>query len=57
VLLDQFLVRLFITIGVVWLTQVILSALKIKEPASNIIFIVVLLIMLVFLVIGSRFMV
>lgn len=56
-LLDQFLVRLFITIGVVWLTQVILSALKIKEPASNIIFIVVLLIMLVFLVIGSRFMV
>lgn len=54
--MDSFLVRLLITIGIVWLTQVILSTLKIKEPANSVIFIVTLGLMIFWLVIGYTFL-
>lgn len=49
--MDQaFLIRLFIAIGVIWLTQVVLDFLTIKEPARKVIFGIVVLVGVIFLV-------
>lgn len=47
---QDFLIRLFIVIGVVWFTQLVLDALSIKEPAHKAIFILVLIIGIIALV-------
>ncbi len=51
--MPTFLVELFILIGVIWLTQVLLDALEIKEPAHKIIFVGVVLIGIIWLIMGK----
>ncbi len=50
----EFLIRLMITVLVIWLVQVILEAFKLKEPASRIIFVVVISVMVVWLLLGYQ---
>ncbi len=52
--MDQsFLIRLFVTIGIVWLAQVVLETLSIKEPARKLIFLAVVVVGIIFIVAPS----
>ncbi len=51
------LVRAIIGIIVVFFTQFILDALKLKEPAKDIIFIVVLLLSALYIIFGTTFLI
>lgn len=53
--IEGFGLRLFIGIGIMYLVQLTLSALGIKEPANRAIFIVALLVILIFIFIGGAF--
>lgn len=48
--MTDFLIRLLITIGVIWLTEFLLTQFNIGEPARKIISIVVIIVMLLFLI-------
>lgn len=47
------LIRVVIGIAVVWFTQLILGELSIQEPARKVIFLVVLLLVVLFIVLGN----
>mgnify|MGYP000149609615 CR=1 FL=1 len=51
--MQPFLIDLLIVIGIVWLTQVLLGAFEIKEPANKIIFVIVLLFLVLWLITGG----
>ena len=52
--MQEFALRLIITIGLIWLTQTLLDAFGIQEPARKIVFIVTLLILIWWLVLGHN---
>lgn len=53
--LNTFLIKLLITIGVIWLVQVILGDLPVGQPASKIIFWIVLIVMIFWLLVGGGY--
>ncbi len=48
--MEPFLIRLLITIGIIWLTEFLLRLFPVKEFAQQIILVVVVIIMVLFLV-------
>lgn len=48
-----FLIRLLIAIGVIWLVQLVMDTLSIKDPAKKIIFGLVVLLSVLYIVLGS----
>lgn len=51
--MEGFILRLLGVCAVIWLAQVLLGALEIKEPANKIIFVVVVILCVIFLVTGG----
>jgi len=51
--MQPFLIDLLIVIGIVWLVQTLLSALNVRQPANQIIFVVTLLILVLWLITGG----
>jgi uncharacterized membrane protein len=51
--MEPFLIRLLITIGVIWLTQTLLGTFNIQAPARNIIFVVVVILAVLWLITGA----
>jgi len=52
--MQSFLIRLLITIGIIWLAQKLLEAFHIQADASRIIFIVVIVVAIIWLVFGGN---
>jgi uncharacterized membrane protein len=50
--MENLLIRLLICIGIIWLTQTLLGAFGIKEPANRIIFVIVIILAVLWLVFG-----
>ena len=48
----DFVYRLIITVGVIYLTQIILDTIGLKEPANKLVFVVVLVISIIWLLFG-----
>lgn len=48
--MEAFAIRLFIAIGLIWFTQTVLEAMKVKEPARQIIFVITVLACVLFIV-------
>lgn len=51
--MNEFLVRLLIGIGIIWLTQVILDTLAIKEPGKKFVFLAVVILAVLWIVTGN----
>lgn len=51
--MESLLVRVLLAIGLIWLVQVILGALEIKEPANKVLFMVTLLVAVIFIIGGG----
>ena len=49
------LIRIVVAIGVIWLVQVILDAIGLKEPAHKIIFVVTIILVILWLVGATAF--
>lgn len=52
--MPEFLIRLLIVVLVIWLVQVILDAIKLKDPAPRILFVLTLVVSVIWLVFGYR---
>lgn len=53
--MQDFLIRLLITIGVIWLTQLLLDTFGLQEPARKVIFVIVVILTVLWLVTGALF--
>lgn len=54
--MPEFLIRLLIGIGVIWIVELLLGEFGIKEPARKIIFIIVLIVSIIFILTGSTYL-
>lgn len=50
--MPEFLVRLLISICIIWLVQLVLGTLGVKEPANRTLFIITLVVCIIFIVLG-----
>lgn len=48
--MEAFAIRIFIAVGLIWFVQTVLEAMKIKEPAKQIIFVVTVIACVLFIV-------
>jgi hypothetical protein len=53
--MEPFLIRLLITIGVIWLIQLFLGVLKVQESARTTILVIVAIIAILWLFFGASF--
>jgi hypothetical protein len=53
--MPDLLIRLLITIGVIWLVQVILGAIPLREPANRIIFVITVILMVIWMLFGYTY--
>lgn len=51
--MQSFLIRLLIVIGVIWLAEKLLNIFNTPEPARKVMFVIVVILMVLFLVIGN----
>jgi hypothetical protein len=53
--MEPFLIRILIAVAVIWVTEQLLTALSIPEPARKIIFLVVLVMSILFALFGTTY--
>lgn len=53
--MPDFLFRLLITIGVIWLVDVFLGVIALREPANRIIFAITVILMIIWLLFGFTY--
>lgn len=54
--MEAFLIRLLIGIGVIWLTEFVMTTIGIKEPARKLITMVVVIVAILFIAFGTRYL-
>lgn len=49
------LIRILVSIGIIWLVQTLLGAFELKDPANKIIFVITIILVIIWLISGQIF--